>query len=167
MKKLILVMFALTSLSVSATSLKTRLSADILKHNFDVNSPLAELEIVSSRVDIDFRNDRISLNFVLPWSCPPNALCAMVMPMRTFEVEYLTFETDECNVTTFVAENDDRPVDGTYEKITVRDYSRMTCPHIMVFPFTNTSIEYEVKFYSRMSAEEVHFKHYFTADKLN
>lgn len=167
MKKLILAMIALTSLSVSATSLKTHLSADILKHDFDANSPLAELEIVSSRVDIDFSNDLISLSFVLPWSCPVDAFCATLMPMRSFEVEYLTFETDECNVTTFVAENDNRPVDGSYEKITVRDFSRMTCPHIMVFPFTNTSIEYEVKFYSRMSAEEVHFKHYFTADKLN
>jgi len=167
MKKLIVAMIALVSLSASATSLKTRLSADILRHDFVANSPLAELEIVSSNVEIDFKNDRISLNFMLPWNCPPNSLCALVMPMRTFQVEYLTFETDECNITTFVAENDDRPVDGTYEKITVRDYSRMTCPHIMVYPFTNTTIEYEVKFYSRMSAEEVHYKHHFTADELN
>ena len=167
MKNLILIATALISLSVSATSLKTQLNARILRHDFDNNSPLASLEIVQSDIKIDFRNDKIVLNFVLPWTCPINALCAFVMPFRQFEVEYLEFETDECNITTYTAERDDRPVDGAFEKITVRDYSRMTCPHIMVYPFVNTSIEFEQKFYDRINGKEVQLKHHFTAEKLN
>lgn len=167
MKKFILIATALISLSASATSLKTQLSARLLRHDFDNNSPLASMQIAHSEVVIDFRNDMIALNFTLPWSCPPNALCALVMPTRQFEVEYLEVETDECNISTFTAEDDQRPVDGAYEKITVRDFSRNTCPHIMVYPYVETSIEFEQKFYDRMNGKEVQYKHHFTAHKLN
>lgn len=167
MKKLILITMALLSLSATATSLQTRLGSRILRHDFDNASPLAAMQIIQSDIVIDFRNDFISLNFILPWNCPPNALCSLVAPMRTFKIDYLTFETSECNIVTYQAEKDDRPVDGSYEKITVRDFSRNTCPHIMVYPYIETSIEFEQKYIDRMQGEEIHFKHHFTAGKLN
>lgn len=167
MKTFIFIIAVLFSVSATATSLKTQLSARLLRHDFDQNSPLASMQIVQSDIVIDFNKDKIALNFIFPWSCPVNAYCALVMPSREFEVEYLEVETDECNISTFSAQIDQRPVDGAYQKITVRDFSRNTCPYIMVYPYIETSIEFEQKFYDRVNAKEVHYKHHFTAEKLN
>lgn len=166
MKNLILLVTLLTSLSALARTPKRFLDADILTSRFDQESPLAQMDIRHAHAQIDFVQDQISLVFTLPWNCPANALCALVMPTRTFTVQYITSEIDECNIISYTAESDKRPVDGSYERITIRDLSRSTCPRIMIYPPLHTTIEYEVKFHSRLQGKEVHYKHFFTAEKL-
>lgn len=166
MKVFILAMATLLSLNTQAASIQNTLEAKLRTHNFDARSPLAELEVVDSSVLLDFYNDKIELRFTLPWSCPPNALCAMVMPMRVFIVENLDIETDECGNTIYQAEEDDRPVDGLYQRITVVDHSNSSCPQIMIYPPLETSIEYKVKFYDRLGGKPVEYTHRFTADRL-
>lgn len=166
MKVFILAIATLLSLNTHARSMKTTLEAKLRTHHFDSRSPLAELEIVDSKVLLDFYNDKIELSFTLPWSCPPNALCAMVMPMRVFSVETLDIETDDCGMTIYQAQQDDRPVDGLFQKITVRDHSNSSCPQIMIYPPLETSIEYTVKFYDRLNGKPVEYTHRFTADRL-
>lgn len=163
---MIAALLTLFALSAEARSMKASLDADIISHRFDPRSPLSELEITHSKVSVDFINDTIKLQFTLPWSCPPNALCAMVMPMRFFEVANMVVEQDECGATQYIAEEDDRPVDGFFQRIVVTDLTTSTCPQPMIYPAIDTTINYTVKFYDRINGEEVELKHYFRAEEL-
>lgn len=166
MKTMIATLLTLFALNAEARSMKTSLDANIISHRFDPRSPLSELEITSSKVSIDFINDSIKLQFTLPWSCPPNALCAMVMPMRFFEVANMTIEQNECGETQYIAQEDDRPADGMFQRIVITDLTTSICPQPMIYPALDTAINYTVKFYDRLNGEEVEYKHYFRAEEL-
>ena len=166
MKTITILLATLLCLSAEARPSSASISADINQNWFDARSPLSKLEVVDSSVEVNLAQDFIELQFILPWTCPAGAACALVMPMRVFKVENIDIQVDECGTTLYVAQEDSRPVDGAFEKITVRDNTSNSCPTSMVMPHVKTIIEYEVKFFDRINGTEVEYTHIFNAEEL-
>lgn len=164
MKTLALAFTMLFSLAAQATSIQHSYRAELDYLNFDSNSSLAKLDVRAAFVEVNFVQDYLMIELMLPWRCPPNALCAMVMPMRGFQVENFVESVDACGSIVYEATKDDRPVDGSYEKITVIDNRSNYCPTFrMLEP---TRVEYEVKYFDRINGKAVRHFHVFHGREL-
>ncbi len=164
MKTIALIATLFFSVSTMARSVAPSARAHMDYINLDDNSPMAEWDVRDVSVEVNFVQDFIQLEMMLPWSCPPNALCALVMPMRFFKVEGFDQSVDNCGGTVFEAISDERPVDGIYERITVIDNTTNTC--LTYRALEPTSVIYEVKYYDRLNGKEVHYIHTFEGSEL-
>lgn len=164
MKTFTLVLAMLFSLTAQATSIQHSYRAKLDSFYFDAESPLSKLDVRAAAVEVNFLQDYLQLEIMLPWSCPPNALCALVMPMRHFKVENFVESVDACGATIYEAEYDDRPTDGIYERITVIDNTTNIC--FTFSALSATRVEHEVKYYNRIDGKEVKYFDSFEGQKL-
>ena len=166
MKTLILLFAIITTTAASATTLHPDTflrTAELRTWDFDQDSHLKDLDITGGRLRVNAVRKQLSLVFDLAWSCPPNALCAMVMPEHRIDLPIVEIKRDSCGVVTYKAERNMMPADGTHQIITVKDNTHSVCEILYPAP---TIITYSVAFYNRMSAEVINQKSFFLADQI-
>lgn len=165
MKKLIVsaaVMMTVIAASQSeARSLQVTQTASLTKFDFQNASSLSNKRIKDGSVQIHFYEKTITLKLNPSFYCPPNLMCAQVMPRQiVYQVNNFTTSTGPCNERVYMALDDRRPVDGMMTSITVIDNSTNTCKYFA--PVASTEVTLEVG-HPRGGVE----RHQFEAEKLN
>lgn len=172
MRKLIAVggtlIVLLTSAAASARSLHPLtyvLFADLTEvMNIDQDSHLDKLNIFGGKVEV--RQIRKEINLALQYApeCPVGMMCPAVLVDHNITLPIISEYTGDCGSTVYVAQKDDRPVDGILEKIIVTDYTNNKCPHFIALP--ETGITYESAFYDRINGAMVNTHSTFEATEL-
>lgn len=143
MKHMIL---ALTTLlfttQAQARSVAVLETANLNRFAFQPGSDLASIEVDEAQVKIDYLNQEVTVSVQPRFSCPPNAVCAMVMPLPiTYTAKLQSVSYNGCNQRVIEARTDKRLVDGFLTKITVTDSMPMVCD--VFLPNTQVDIEIE------------------------
>jgi hypothetical protein len=101
---------------------------DLTEFNLQPDTYLSSKSIRSGTMTIDLDSQLINVMLLAAWSCPPDALCAMMMPPAImYQTPIDRIETDGCNVIHYTGRNE-YPEDGNSEvQIKVLDYSYNTC----------------------------------------
>lgn len=91
-------------------------------------------------------------------ACPPNALCADVMPTPfATRLPLVAVQPSLCG-DRFIAQIDRTPVDGVAEKIEIIDYSRATCE--IMLPSIARAVYTRVSYDRRLGRRVVHTYHF-------
>ncbi len=148
MKNLILALASVFTMGASAiplnmpvetdsTALASSISAKLMSFNLNDGSYLASKKINSGKVVIKYADmtPQIVLALQPAFSCPPNMLCAMVMPpmiVNTFPLD--SMQKGVCGEVTYTGVVDQTPVDGVRTEISVVDHSADTCDRVYEYP---------------------------------
>lgn len=157
----------LSSGVASARSMRPmNVSADLLRWNVDKDLSGAQ-NLTGGSIQIDRLVGRLAGQVTLrldpAWSCPPNALCAMMMPPPIFlTMPIVNTIEDRCGSVITTARVDERPVDGNLAELTIVDHSNSICN----FAIAATEIEYRTSFYDRRAGHEVRTLSTFEASRL-
>ncbi len=170
MKKLIvsaaLLLSVLAASQSEARSLQTALSANLTKFDFQNASALADRRIRSGTINVDLKNRILNLKLTPSFYCPPQMMCAQVMPRTiSYELAGMEISTGSCGQTIYTALEDARPVDGNLTKLTVVDNRTNTCKYFA--PISSTEITLELtggRSFESSGATELH---QFEAELLN
>jgi hypothetical protein len=139
---------------------------DLSKLNVDEESHLYQVDFVDARVSIDQNSNKIVLKLQAAWSCPPNALCATVMPPEiVFEATLVNVESGVCGSIIYTAETDHRPVDGVLTQIVVIDNKENMCPTFAIL--NPTDVYLHEAWYDRVAGKEVNLYSTFVGGLLN
>lgn len=124
-------------LEAGATSLQHTTSAVLTSFHMDAQSPLAQRRILGGSITINFASQEATLILNPAFYCPPNAMCAMVMP-RPIEVTLplKAAYNDRCGTQTYEAHINHLPVDGNLKSLTIKDNTNNRCPHFVALPAT-------------------------------
>lgn len=94
----------------------------------------------SGTVDVDFRKGVVRLTVYAKSPCPPNRICAMMMPAPYIvELPIVSVKRNGCGELVTTAKRDKRPVDGSLQQLTVVDHSQLICRYL---PRAATIVEY-------------------------
>jgi hypothetical protein len=85
-----------------------------------------------SRLNINPKKNTISLEMVRTFRCGPMTRCLGMLPQK-YEVvlPLISTETDGCGSVTYLAEKDQRPVDGAHQSIKVVDHALNMCSFVL------------------------------------
>jgi hypothetical protein len=164
MKRLILIASLIVSTSVFARSLHPDTfakKATLKTWQFDDNSYLSNLDIIAGDIKVNEVMKKVELMLVDD-NCPANALCVRG-PLIRIELPLISVEKDSCGVVTYHALSDKMPVDGTRQELIVRDNQLSICEIVYS---AHTTIQYNVKFWNRMTRDLIEQESYLTADRL-
>ncbi len=101
---------------------------------------------------VDYSASKLSLSVELRPNCAPGMMCAQVIRILKAELPITSIKTDSCGIHTVIASKDDRPVDGSLNKVTFSDVTDMTCKtFVAVIP----QATYESSFFDRLSGKAV------------
>ncbi len=154
---------ALIALSgISAEARPTR--APILTADLKIVSLDSKLGYDADRanVELDQGKQQITLTLSQDWSCPPGMFCATVMPpVRVFTAP-VTQTLNDCGSTVYVAEVDQRPVDGALTRITLQDNRSRMCRDLR----EPTEVSLETAIWDRRLGREVKTFYEFTGKDL-
>lgn len=139
-------------------------SASLLTWDFDPSSRLAEVDILEGSIRVNAVTKVVKLTLQYPFPCPIGMICMQVIENEVIELPLTEVKRDGCGVVVYTAQKDKRPVDGALTEIIVRDNSRSVCE--IIYP-AMTTLEYNVRFYNRMTRDEVVQNSYLTAEKLS
>ena len=125
----------------NATSMKRYLEADLTSFRFQPGSVLANRRINGGNVQIDFMAKTITLTLNPAFHCPAGAACALVMPAPQVVTLPLTkVTTGHCNQNIFIARENNLPVDGIDQTLTVIDNSNNHCKYLVAIPATEVRL---------------------------
>ena len=87
-------------------------------------------------------------------ACAEGRSCAQVMPEPiSYELRHAKSTLDSCGIIQTVAQVDQRPVDGIFLKVTIRNNMNNTCPTLVALPALDVNLEQ--KYYNRLEGREV------------
>ena len=133
MKKLNLVVLGLLALSSAAQAMVPPMprTASVTGGEIDPNFGIPAGPL-SGNVTVDPASRTISLYVQSGRQVAVCLAIGCVPPMPTLQAELpiVSSKQDHCGVVTYVAKKDRRPLDGSYERIVLRDYSQMTCRYM-------------------------------------
>ncbi len=138
-------------------------TAQILTFDFDQDSSYSQREFVGGEIRVNAVTRHAVLTLQPAYYCPPNALCAPFVESIKIELPITNVEKDGCNIRTYTAMKDERPVDGSLKELVIKDYSHSPCEMVYVAP---TTIQYTLKYYDRLHGRGVEQNSRFTADEL-
>lgn len=135
-----------------------------VKHSF---SPVSQ--VAGAQIKVNSLQKEIVLTVNLKSSCKPNRPCPRVAvpASRSIKLEMTDMVVDACGITTFTAEEDDRPVDGLYRKLTVISNAHNICMGSVFEPNKMTSVKYETRFWNRINRGETVTHSSFTGKLLD
>lgn len=172
MKRLIAVggtlIVLLTSVTANARSLHPLtfvLSAELTEvMNIDQDSYLNNLRIHGGKVEVRQVRKEINLALQTAPECPAGMMCPAVLVEHNITLPIIAEYTGDCGSTIYVAQKDDRPVDGALQKLIVTDYTNNKCPHFIALP--ETGVTYESAHYDRINGGQVSTHSTFEAGEL-
>lgn len=153
-----------TGAQANARSLQRSQSASLLTFNFAAGTSLAQADIQSGNIEIDFLDNTVTLRLQ---PAMPNCehICIQMMPGPIeISLPIVSIESDRCGNIFYTALQDQRPVDGNKETIQVIDHRLNRCPTFAILP--PTSVVYISEGFSRMSGISFKNVHTFTATRL-
>lgn len=115
--------------------------------------------------EINETTNTVKMQINREWYCPPNAVCAMVMPAPLIvELPVVAVKEKGCGIREFTALEDKRPVDGALRLIKIEDDSQSKCAYVRA---PELKALYLTKFYPRMEGKEVTIKSTFKLKRAN
>lgn len=94
---------------------------------------------------VTFTQKSLQLNLTRRMQCPPNAMCAMVMPAPVqISLTVYKVENTECSVK-YSAATPANIKSGIYEQVIVEDFTFSKCPVALHLPYRAGVVTYKVK----------------------
>lgn len=107
----------------------------------------------AARINVNFAESKATLTVEERYYCPPNMICATVMPAPVVvELPITAIEDAGCGIRMITASRDDRPVDGINQVLQIEDATQMTCP---TFAPYKAKASYTTQVFDRMQGFEV------------
>ena len=165
---LIAIVTTLTAVTAQARSIQLPriLKADIHTFNVDAEGSLAGHKVFHGDITVNEIKRTITLFLSMGPNCMPGMMCPRYLIGRTVELPFVSAKKDNCNVVTYVARKNDMPVDGSDEKLLVRDFGTNTCAVPMYLPYVETQVEYTSAYYDRLQGQLKSEKNSFYANRL-
>jgi hypothetical protein len=127
--------------------------------NFEVQNaqfdPLHNLSASSSaRMIVDYDHAHVILMVARPMPvCPEGKFCAQMMPAPfVTELPIVDIKTDQCGLRQVTAEQDERPLDGSFERIDLSDASDVVCRYLHLAAEKAT---YQTEYFSDTQNKEI------------
>ena len=126
MKNIIAIIALLSSFQVLGYEFPS-FSSELTEWNLSKKSQLFQKEVVGARIEHFSSADQWQLTWIMPWSCPAQAACALVMPQRQVRFDIISEEIDSCGIKISEAVNQELGLE-----LEIIDYSGMVCDHKMM-----------------------------------
>lgn len=164
MKKIMMsfaiLMAVVAASQADARALETSTSAQITKFDFQNASSLSERKIQQGTITVNVLSKSLTLTLNPSFYCPPNLMCAQVMPRpMAYTASNYVVSTGSCGETIYSAVDDRLPVDGLRIALTVVDHSSDTCKYFAPIAMTEITLE-------KTSPRGVYERHQFEAEAL-
>ncbi len=128
------------------------LSFDLLLGQSQV-SPAHIKKFIGGGAEINYANQTVTLKFWEAPQCPKGFSCAEVLEVKTIELPIVDINSSDDNCATVVtAEQDQRPVDGAFQQITIQDFSQSHC-NFFVKPVSD--LKYVTSIVNRKNGKDV------------
>ena len=146
MKKLMMsfavMMTLVAAANAEARSLKFKETSTFTKFDFQNASSLSEKKIRQGSVTVSHATNSITIVLNPAFYCPPNMMCAQVMPRPIeYTAQNMQATQGNCGETIYSALTDKLPVDGLRVEITVVDHSTDHCKYFAPVAATETKLE--------------------------
>lgn len=140
------------------------LSFDLIPMQSKV-SPAHVKDFIGGGAEIHYANQTVTLKFWVAPSCPEGFACAEVLEVKSIELPIVDINTTDNNCATVVtAQQDQRPVDGIFQQITIEDFSKTTC-NFFVKPVSD--LKYVTSYVNRKNGKNVTNISNIKADLMN
>jgi len=152
MKKI--VMLALFSVSAVAFAAQQKSGQGILEYKV-TSAKYAKGHVLNPQdgmLTLDYTNQKVRLVVTEKTICAKGMMCAQMIKTLTVDLPITGVETDNCGIRHVVAAQDQRPVDGIMQKLTVSDPSDMTCK---TFVAVTPNASYESAYVNRKDGKSV------------
>lgn len=126
MKNIIAIIAVLSSFQVFGYEFPS-FSSELTEWNISKKSQLFKKEVVGARIEHFSESDQWQLTWMMPWSCPAGAACALVMPQRQIRFDIVSEDIDACGVKVTEALNQELGLE-----LEIVDYSGIVCDHKMM-----------------------------------
>jgi len=127
--------------------------------NFDVQNaqfdPIHNLSTSpQAKMIVDYDQSRVILMVERPMPpCPQGRFCAQMMPPPFVrDLPIVSIENGECGLRRVIAEQDERPLDGSFERIQLSDASDVSCRFLHAVAQEAT---YETEYFSDVQNKEI------------
>ncbi len=128
-----LILTALLVLSSNAQAAENFVyKAELKRFQIDEHALFGHKALSGGEALVDLKKNQVRVTLYRKWSCPPGALCTMVMPPPVIlDLPIYSRSKDKCNTGIVKARTREAIPGGIVEHLEVRDNSRNSCPHFV------------------------------------